>query len=85
MNLNEIFEIIPETDAIKFDGFDSAIIGIGQRFNADVFIYDYQKCIEILQESMTIEEAIEYFEYNMIGAYLGENTPIFLYHTIESE
>lgn len=27
---------------------------------------------------MTNEEAIEYFEYNIIGAYVGEKTPTFI-------
>lgn len=27
---------------------------------------------------MTEEEAIEYFEYNILGSYMGENTPVFL-------
>jgi hypothetical protein len=27
---------------------------------------------------MSYEEAIEYFEYNVLGAYVGENTPIFI-------
>ena len=34
--------------------------------------------IDILAESMDYEEAVEYFEYNVIGAYVGEQTPIFL-------
>ena len=28
---------------------------------------------------MTNEEAIEYFEFNVVGAWMGEGTPIFLY------
>jgi hypothetical protein len=43
-----------------------------------VAVYDYAKCIDILAESMDYEEALEYFEYNVIGAYVGEQTPIFL-------
>ena len=38
------------------------------------------KAIEILFEDseMTMEEATEYFEYNVAGAYVGENTPVFM-------
>ena len=46
---------------------------------ADLAVYDRQKCIEILMErdGMTDEEAVEYFDYNVTGAWVGENTPIF--------
>ena len=27
---------------------------------------------------MTYEEAVEYFEFNVIGAWVGEQTPMFL-------
>ena len=28
---------------------------------------------------MTEEEAVEYFQFNVQGAYVGESTPIFIY------
>jgi hypothetical protein len=28
---------------------------------------------------MSEEEAVEYFEYNTQGAFVGEHTPVFLY------
>jgi hypothetical protein len=31
---------------------------------------------------MDFMEALEYFEFNILGAYLGEGTPIFLDKTI---
>jgi hypothetical protein len=34
------------------------------------------KCIEILKKDMDEEDAIDYFEYNVCGAYVGEKTPI---------
>ena len=39
------------------------------------------KCIDILirDHDMSELEAIEYFEFNVSGAYVGENTPIWLY------
>ena len=27
---------------------------------------------------MTYEEAIEYFDYNILGAWMGEYTPVFI-------
>ena len=35
--------------------------------------------------AMTEEEAIEYFDYNVIGSWVGEDTPIFIHkHKIEN-
>ena len=66
--------------ALKADGFDKAIIGIARRCGqADLVAYDVGKCIEVLTEDMTEEEAIEYFEFNVVGAWMGEGTPVFIY------
>jgi len=67
-------------DLLKADGFDEAIIGTaGGCSNADVLLYDTNKIISILQErdGMDEEEAREYFEFNIRGAYMGEMTPLF--------
>jgi hypothetical protein len=40
--------------------------------------YDTDKVIEILMEDMSEDEAWEYFEYNVLGAWVGEHTPVFL-------
>jgi hypothetical protein len=34
--------------------------------------------LEQLCKELTPEEAVEYFEFNILGAYVGEKTPIFL-------
>lgn len=61
------------------DGLDEAFIGIGWQFNTPLAMYDRDKCIEILEsQGMTPEEAQEYFYFNTQGAYVGEQTPIFL-------
>jgi hypothetical protein len=31
-----------------------------------------------MEDDMTWEEAEEYYNYNIVGAYMGENTPVFL-------
>ena len=64
---------------LKWDGFDSAIIGVGERNNTDsMIVYDYDKMINILvtRDSMTHEEAEEYLDFNVIGAWIGDTTPI---------
>jgi len=66
-------------DALFADGFDDAIIGVSYRCGSDpVVAYDREKCIDILAKEMEYEEAVEYFEFNVIGAYVGENTPTFI-------
>ena len=63
------------------DGLNDAFIGIIMRFNVlePVACYDYDRVIQVLMEDGTTEEeAIEYFEYNVIGAWVGERTPCYL-------
>lgn len=60
------------------DGLDDALIGIGTQFNRRIAVYSKPKVIDILQKFMTLEEAEEHFNYNIVGAYVGEYTPIFL-------
>jgi hypothetical protein len=67
------------TEILLAEGFDDAFIGLGQQFDTTVAIYDRNKCIEILiKQNMTDEEAIVFFEYNVTGAYMGKNTPVFV-------
>lgn len=73
--IDKILEWFPEEQFIKIDGFDEAIIGI-EDFDMRL-IYSCSKIIEILKQEMSEEDAIEHFEYNIKGAWLGEKTPIF--------
>ena len=71
---------------LKADGYDKAVIGIAERSGSDrVIAYDANKCIEILkQQGMSDTEAVEYFEYNVLGAYMGPGTPVFVWrYTLE--
>jgi hypothetical protein len=61
------------------DGFEEAFIGIGYQFNRPMAVYDTDKCFEILmRDGMTEESAREYFEFNVLGSYVGDYTPMFL-------
>jgi hypothetical protein len=64
------------------DGYEEAFIGIARRFDGAPFaVYNRNKCIEILIEGgLNRDEAEEYFQFNVEGAYVGENTPAFLVH-----
>ena len=74
--IDRIIETYPEDVFLKANGFDDAIIGVDE--SSMRLIYSELKCIDILQEEheMTLIDAIEYFEYNVKGAYVGEGTPI---------
>jgi hypothetical protein len=69
-------------EALIVDGFDKAIIGVAERINlGPVAAYDVETILEILMErdEMDYEEALEYFQYNIIGSWMGEHTPVFIY------
>ena len=79
MTVEEISEINPE--ALICEGFDGAIIGMAERVNlGPVVAYDVDIIINILMErdGMTDLEAIEYYNFNIVGAWMGEFTPVFI-------
>jgi hypothetical protein len=64
------------------DSFEDAFVGttISAFGRKQVAIYDYDKCILILMHDnhMTEDDAIEYFDYNVMGSWVGEGTPIYI-------
>ena len=66
-------------ECLLADGFNDAIIGISQ-CNTPKAVYCTKKCVDILmkRDKMTEEEAVEFFQHNVIGSYVGEKTPIFV-------
>tara|TARA_R100001015_G_C4457757_1_gene45708 strand:+ start:66 stop:317 length:252 start_codon:yes stop_codon:yes gene_type:complete len=62
-----------------WDGYDDCIIGVGTRCGmTDVFIYDKHKMITKLvrKDDMTYDEALEFIDFNIAGAFIGKDTPI---------
>jgi hypothetical protein len=73
--LDIIIEQYQDEEILIADGFDDAVIGIDEKSMR--LIYSVEKCIEILmKQGMDMTEAVEYFEYNVSGSYVGEKTPI---------
>ena len=64
------------------DGYEKAFIGttISAFGRKQVALYDYDKCIMVLMNDndWNEEEAIEWFNFNTIGSWVGEDTPIFV-------
>ena len=67
-------------EALCVDGYDLAILGIAHIFGRDpVVAYDMDKMVELLiEEGMEEEEAREYLDFNVLGAWMGTGTPVFV-------
>lgn len=66
-------------DTIVFENPDYADAFVGVTMD-DVAVYDYEKMVECLmkQDNISYEEAAEFIDYNTVGAYFGEKTPIII-------
>lgn len=79
MTLIDILErLAPEETAVIADGFDDCVIGLAYQFNQPLVVYSKQKIITQLMKDMSREDALEYFYFNIAGAYMGESTPLFM-------
>lgn len=68
-------------NTLSADGYDKAFLGVFNRVGQPtVFVYDYNKCVELLMinENMSNEDAEEYMQFNVVGAWVGAGTPAFL-------
>ncbi len=67
-------------DRLLANGFEDAFLGVGRQFDQELSVYDYDKCLSILcdRDGMTFEEAVEYMDYNVLGAWVGRGTPVFV-------
>ena len=76
-DLSEIWQV--EFLFLTEPEYDDAIIGVVERAaGSPVIAYDTQKILSILERSMPIDQAQEYFEYNILGAYMGDKTPVYI-------
>ena len=74
--LENILETFPDEEFILIEGYEDAVIGI--QISDMRLIYSISKCIDILtSQGETLIDAIEYVQYNIIDAYMGEKTPIY--------
>ena len=67
---------------IALDGHEDALIGVCYRFGWEepILAYSVPKIIESLmaRDKLTEEEAREFYEFNIIGAWVGDSTPVFI-------
>ena len=68
-----------EENTLLIDGFDEAFLGFSQRINQPILaVYSYDGLVKVCmdRDGMEWEEAVEYVDYNIVGAWVGEQTPI---------
>jgi hypothetical protein len=66
-------------DLATMDGYDEAIIGVVTRMGLEVICYDLDKVIKILmKQGMDEQDAWDWYQFNMAGSWIGEQTPVFL-------
>jgi hypothetical protein len=70
-------------DLATMDGYDEAIIGVVQRINLEVVCYDLDKVIQILMKQGMDEQDGDWYQFNMVGSWIGEQTPVFLERVTE--
>jgi hypothetical protein len=72
--------MIDEDELLKMDGYDDCIVGTVERFGQpEIVCYDKEKVLLKLEASgMTSDEAQEWFYFNQIGAWVGDQTPCFI-------
>jgi hypothetical protein len=80
MNREQLSEEYPDLLVMEPSYFDAAILGVVTRIGLEAVCYDTEKVIELLMQhdGMGYEEAVEYMDFNMKGAWVGETTPVFL-------
>lgn len=80
--LELLTEHYADLELLKADGFDEAVIGVvfDKVIGVARLAYSRCQCLEILmnRDGMTEDEALEYFDFNVEGAYVGEKTPIWV-------
>ena len=74
-----IIELYGHTGEILFAvGLNDAIIGYDEQSGR--VVYSRSLILEILEEvhNMCYDEAVEYYDFNIMGAYMGEKSPIYV-------
>jgi len=66
-------------EALRADGFNDAVIGTC--YNTGRIVYSIERILQILidRDGMSMEDAMEYFSFNIGGAYVGEMTPMYVW------
>jgi len=66
------------SEPLQADGYEDALIGVGWQFTQELRVYSVKKVLENLMRDMSYEEAREFYDFNIVGAYVGPGTPVFV-------
>ena len=74
-----IRQAYPDDGFLHATELDDALLGVVSDFNSELRLaYSKKICIDLLMKDMDYEEAMEYFDYNIQGGYVGEKTPVWV-------
>lgn len=77
MNISDL-DLEMADGAVLLENLGDAIIGVVEEFSGNRILYSKTKILEILEKDMSHEDAIEFYYYNILGLYAGEQNPVFL-------
>ena len=78
MTLLEILEVYRDEELLMVDGFDEAVIGVEALKMRLVYDINKMRTILVERDKMTFEEAMDFLDHNVLGSYVGEQTPIYV-------
>lgn len=81
IDMKGLKETTKPKNPIVYEQFADAFLGYLYQFGktVPVAVYDYKKTLRILvKDGMSKCDVEEWFEFNVVGGYLGESTPVFL-------
>lgn len=87
-NIREILQQVMTRDEelILADGLEEAFIGVARKFGKPFAVYSKAKTLEVMMShGMSEEEALEFFTFNVEGAFVGDQTPAFMEDTYGKE
>lgn len=68
----------PDILLLDEEKYDEALLGIVYKTTGMVAVYDTIKIIEILNQEMSYEDSVDWYEFNIAGSYMGDQTPIYM-------
>tara|TARA_R100001463_G_scaffold74591_2_gene128617 strand:+ start:953 stop:1243 length:291 start_codon:yes stop_codon:yes gene_type:complete len=81
MDKQTLLQMLVDWKCIVAPEFEDALLGISH-CSTPKAVYDIDTIIAILieRDGMTQEDAIEHFDYNIAGSYVGKSTPVFVWY-----
>jgi len=99
VNIDEARELLGDEDTFTLfaDGFDEAFLGLAYRNYQTLAVYSTTKALEMCEQQMEEScdgsdhdecehwsEGLEYFNVNVVAAWVGEGTPLWLEDSIDA-